>query len=171
MPWVYAYGETDFTDGYTTSGFQPSAFAYGGEITFSQAGTINQLSVWGETLGGAVDVKMALYDTSGNLIVDAGTVSMSNIDPAWVDSSTFTATNVSAATYVILYSGANNDDPAWGYDTANDGSFATEAHADFPSDPETITVGGDTGQGYGGRAFFTASSSTALPLLNAYYHG
>lgn len=163
--WVYTYGgETDYTDGTTNAGFQPQNFAYGGRITFSQAGTIDQLSVYGqEGTTGTVDVKIALYDTSGNLVVDS-TLTMTTTTQ-WHDSATFTATSVSATDYFILYSAADAD-AFWGYDTLNDGSTATVAYAAFPNDPETITAEGESGRGYGGRANFTASgSSSAVPII------
>ena len=167
--WVYTYGgETDYTDGTTNAGFQPQNFAYGGRITFSQAGTIDQLSVYGqEGTTGTVDVKIALYDTSGNLVVDSTLTMTTTIQ--WHDTATFTATSVSATDYIILYSAADAD-AFYGYDTANDGSFATEANATFPADPETISLEGDTSQGYGGRASFTASASSSTVSIIQQQH-
>ena len=168
MPLVYTYnGETDYTDGVTSSGFQPENFAYGGRITFSQSGTINQLGLYvGEDDTAAVTIKIALYDTSGNLVVDGGTISVpQNTAEQWFDTTTFTATSVSATDYVILYS-ASGSSAVYGYDTSNDGSFATEGHATFPADPETITLEGDTGQGYGGRANFTAGGGSTVSDVN-----
>ena len=171
MPWEYAFGggPTDFADGQTSSGFSPSTFVYGSSLTFSSAGTVNQLAVYGQELtASTVTVKIALYDASGNLVTNT-TLTMDNVEQ-WHDTATFTAVNVSAATYFIFVSAANND-AGWGYDTAFDGTGDAEAHATFPADPMTWTEGNETGRGFGVRAFFTAGSSSALPLLNAYYHG
>src|SRR5690606_26581620 len=109
-------------------------YAYGGRITFPSAGTVDQLGFYGRwaSLQGGRSVKIALYDASGNLVASA---SISDIPVTetreWYDSAPFTPVAVSAGDYFILYS-ASDRWAHYGYDTANDGSYATRDYADFP---------------------------------------
>lgn len=153
--WVYTYGETDYTDGYTSSGFQPQNFVYGGTLTFASAGTVDSLSVWGqEGTASTVTIKPALYETDGTLVGQCGTITMTSTIQ-WHDSSTCSLA-VTAQTYVVLFS-AENANAFYGYDSANDGSFATEGYATFPQASESITVDAGSEDGYNGRAQFTAA--------------
>jgi len=171
MAFVYNYnGETEYNDGFTTNGFQPQNFAYGGRITFTAGGTINQLGLWGRTSSGTPTMKIAIYDTSGNLVADGGSTTISGGTAQWYEPSTFTATSVSATDYFILYS-SSGEFAEWGWDDANDGSFATEGHATFPAATETITAEGDSGKGYGGRANFTASAGGRIMASLVYTGG
>lgn len=162
MAFVYTYGGvTDYTDGYSTNGWQPHNFTHGGRITFTGAGTIDQLSAWCRTSSGTPGIKYALYDTSGNLISGtSSTGTVSSGTASWVDSGTFSSVSVSATDYFILTS-SETEWTEYGYDTANDGSFATEGYSTFPADPETISAEADTAIGYGRRANFTASGAAA----------
>lgn len=163
MAFVYTYGvgPTGYTDGFTTQGWQPQAYAYGGRITFAEAGEVDQLGGYMRAANGTTATeKFALYDTSGNLVLNGSSVSFNNATATWVDGPTVTAASVSAADYVVLFSGSDRYVGEYGYDSANDGSFATEAHGTFPASTETITLEGDSGFGYGGRANFTAGGGT-----------
>lgn len=162
--YTYGVGPTGYTDGTTNSGWQPQNFAYGGRITFPEAGTINQLGAFVQNSNAATqNLKLALYDTSGNLIASSSLALSSLAAMDWYDTATFTPVAVSAADYIILASG-DEEGIFYGYDTANDGSFATEAYATFPADPESLTLEGDSGTGYGRRANFTADGGGSSPV-------
>jgi len=166
VAWEYAFGlgSTDFGDGTTGQGWQNHNFVYGGKITFSESGTVDQLGQYCVDIDGTGKAgKIALYDTSGNLVVDGGSITYP-ASIAWADCTAFTATSVSAASYVPLGSCVDTKG-AFGYDTSNAGSFATEGYSTFPADPETVTVDGDSGYGYGSRANFTASAGGSGPNL------
>lgn len=156
LVYTYGVGPTGYTDGTTNSGWQPQNFAYGGRVTFAEAGTVNQLGAFMQNSGGAPhDVKIAMYDTSGNLVASGSLTLGALATMDWYDTSTFTPVNVSAADYIILASSSDSEGGTfYGFDSANDGSFATEVYATFPADPESITLEGDTGNGYGRRVNF-----------------
>ena len=148
MAWVYTYGGvTDYTDGTTTNGWQPHNFGYGGRITFTAAGTIDQLSAYCSkgSSGGTPDLKMALYDTSGNLVKDGGSASLTSSTQAWVDVTAFSSASVSATDYFILTS-SSEEWTEYGYNSANDGSNSDAGYSAFPDDPATITAEEDTGR-------------------------
>lgn len=161
MAFVYTYGASTGYTGTATSGWQPQTYAYGGKITFAEAGTIDQLGGYfsNQTGGSGPTVKYALYDTSGNLIVDGGSSVVSSSTMTWVDSPTFTATAVSAAAYVILTS-ASAADTHQGYHPSNNGTYAqdgaTAPYAGFPASSYTLALDAESGLGYGRRANFTA---------------
>jgi len=169
MALVYTYGgETGYTDGTSGVGWAPQSFIYGGRVTFLSAGTIDQLGTYAESFSGTRTIKYALYDTSENLVsgTSSSNSAVTSSTPIWYDGGSFTAVGVSAADYFILYS-ADTHNVGYGYDTSNDGSYATEAHGDFPAGSLTTFVAeGDSAKGYGGRANFTAAA--APPFLPFY---
>lgn len=165
MALVYTFGETDYNDGETSGGFQPENFIYGGRITFSAGGTINQLGGYARTASETGGFNPALYDTSENLVADGGVATLSNSTLAWVEPATFTPVAVAEADYFILYSSESND-ARYGIDTGNDGSFATETWANFPQASLTsFNAEGDSGSAYGGRALFTAGAGGTPVVL------
>lgn len=157
MALVYPLGlaSTDFADGNTSSGWQPQNFAYGAHFVTAGAGTVTQLGVRGACDTGTRGVKLALYDSTGTLI-GSGTATV-GASVAWVDSGAVSLSIPSAGTYYVLVSGEDST-VFYDYDTAGNGSFATEAYASFPAASESITAQGDTGQLYGVRMDFTASA-------------
>lgn len=167
MAWVYTYGGvTDYTDGTSTQSWQPDSFAYGGRITFSEAGDVDQLSAYCAAIDGTRTVKIALYDTSGNVVLDGGeTAGFSATSQAWREPSAVTAASVSATDYIILSSASTNK-VAYGWDSANDGSTSTDDYADFVVDPAVgFSLETESGNGYGRRANFTASGGGSGPNL------
>jgi len=157
---VYTYGASTGYTGTATSGWQPHNYAYGGRLTFAEAGDVDQLGGYlsNQTGGGGPTVKFALYDTSGNLVADGGSVVVSSSTMSWVDAPAITPVSVSAADYFVL-SSASATDTHQGYHPSNDGSYATRAYASFPTEPETIAAEGESGLGYGRRANFTAGGA------------
>jgi len=165
MAWIYTYGTTGaFSAGPSTSGWQPQNYGYGGVVTFAEAGTVDQLSAHGWIDdASAANIKLALYDTSGNLVADAGILAIPSgtADPgAWRDSATFTPVSVSAGDYVVI-SIADTNQWYQRYDNTNDGAYTSNiGYASFPADPETgLDIDGETNLGYMRRVNFTAGSS------------
>lgn len=154
MALIYAGGLTDtsFTTGNSNAGYQHSAFAYGGHFVLGSGGTVTQFGVRGFTDTAVRAVKFGLYDASGNLI-GSGTGSM-DTTTAWYDSGTVSVSVPSAGTYYLLVSVEANDCGIY-FSSADDGTFATEAYATFPADPESLTIGGDTGSLYAVRMDFS----------------
>lgn len=160
MAFVYTYGQTAYTGGPTTNGWAPQTYSYGGKLTFAEAGSVDTLGFYGDCNSGTATVKLALYDTSGNLISgSSASVSGVNSSPGWWDSGAITPVDVSAATYVIL-SSASVEWVRYHYNTGQAGTYATDAYGSFPSaSPSGFTLDGDSGYGYGRRANFTAGAS------------
>lgn len=161
MALVYTYGTTSYTGGPTGTSWQPQNYSYGGPVTFSAAGTIDQLGAIVSSYSGTRTIKLALYDTSGNLIsgTSSSNSSVATGAAAWYDGNTFTPVSVSAASYVVL-SSADTANVGMMYNASNAGTYATDAYASFPSaSPSGFTIGGDSGYGYGRRANFTEGAS------------
>jgi hypothetical protein len=155
---IYPLGlaSTDFSDGESTSGWQPESFVYGADITIPGDGTVTQLGVKTRgNSGGSVALKVGLYTSGGVLVAQTTATALAGGSAAWVDSGSISA-SVSAGTYYVLVSAANNQ-AVYGYDTSGNGSFATEANATAMAATETITAGGDVGFLYGVRADFSAA--------------
>lgn len=163
MAIVYPDGSVvgDFLAGSTSSGWQPSSFAYGAHFTLASGGTITQLSTKAFCAsGGPYDVKLAVY-TSGGSLLGSTTVSVtatSSLGLAWTDSGVLSITVPSAGLYYVLASAAS-DNLSYQYASVGAGSFATEAYASFPASSESITGQGDAGQLYPARMDFTAGAS------------
>lgn len=165
MAYIYPAGLTsaDFADGNTSSGWQPQNFIYGGDVVIPSSGTVTLLGSRCATNGASVDYKLGLY-TSAGVLVGQGTITgVSSGTYAWRDTGALSL-SVTAGTYYVLVSGSSSD-ATYQYDTAGNGSFATEAYATAMQSTETITAGGDTGQLYGVRVDFTASGGFVPRML------
>lgn len=164
MALIYPAGLTasDFSTGATNAAWQTSAFCYGSPITIPSAGTVTQMGVYTYDNGGGQTFKIALYDSSGNL-VGSSTGTGVGVTPAWANSGTVSLA-VTAGTYYVMVSGSDNN-IQWQYDGTADGYYGNTAFASFPADPETITQ--DTGSNdlFGVRVDFTAGGG-ALALTD-----
>jgi hypothetical protein len=156
MALIYAggSGSADYVDGYTSAGWAPDANAYGGPVVLSGAGTVTQFGVWGGADTVARDLKVGIY-TAGGTLVGSSTISMGTTY-AWHVSPTVSISIASGATYIVLVSSPTTD-VGYGFDTANDGSFATAAHAGFPQ--SSLTISTDTDRVFGVRVDFEASAA------------
>jgi hypothetical protein len=156
MALIYPLGLTaaDFSDGNTATGWQPENFVYGAHISIPSAGTVTQLGVKCFVNTGSADLKFGLYTSAGSLVAQATATGVTG-SMAWVNSGAISA-SVSAGTYYVLIS-ASIDQVSYGFDSAGNGSFATEAYATAMAASETITDQGDTGNLYGVRLDFTAA--------------
>lgn len=179
MAWQYCYGLSESSwvgAGHSNSGWQPSNYTYGGHLTFAEAGTVNQLGVYGRNASGSARTgKIALVDTSGNLVGNGGTFPMpASSSDAWRDGSdSAMGASVAAATYVIQYSVSNDDGAEWTYLSGNDGTYSGDDYATFPTDPlPGFGYQGESNLGYSGRADFTAgaggrTATVAITTANA----
>jgi hypothetical protein len=162
VAYIYPAGLTsaDFADGNTSPGWQPQNFIYGGDVVIPSSGTVTLLGSRCATIYGSVDYKLGLY-TSAGVLVGQGTITgVSGGGYAWRDTGALSL-SVTAGTYYVLVS-ASSSDATYQYDTAGNGSFATEAYATAMQSTETITAGGDTGKLYGVRVDFTADAAVSL---------
>ena len=133
--WYYAPTWTAGTTGTAiANGWAPQSYAYGNNISVAQGGTVTTLSARMESGGGTVAVKMALYDSSYNLVV-SGTGSVTTT-PGFVDIPV-TSTPISAGTYFLHVSAATSDGHIF-YLSGSDGDSIEIAYASFPSDPASI---------------------------------
>ena len=166
MAWIYPGGlaDTDFSDGLTTSGWQPYSYIYGAHFVIGSSGTASMMGVKAKSEnGGTRNIKFGLY-TSGGSLVAQSTATVSSLTLAWVNSGSISE-SLSAGTYYVLVStdGDISNYAQYGYDSSGDGSYATEAYATAMQSSETISGQADTAQLYGVRLDFTAGGSTYTP--------
>lgn len=168
MAWIYSGGLTDtsFTSGPTTSGWAPAQFVYGGQLTVATDSTATQMRVRVENgdVANAYGMKFGLYSGSTLVVQATGTLA-AGATAQWLESSTFSEA-VSAGTYTVLVSCANNDGAEYYYNTGGSGSYASEAYATAMASTETISHD-DSGflYGVGLNVEAAAGSVGLLPVL------
>ena len=164
VQWYYPGNEPDtsFADGTTNSGWQPHNFCYGAAITLP-AGTVTQLGAYVDTGGfGTIDLKLGLYDSGGNLVVQAAAITIPNGSTKTWRTADIADTIISSGTYYVLGSAATTN-LRYGYDSAGNGVYANVAYASAMASSTTIN-GPETGLRYGVRAEVSTGGSLLPPL-------
>jgi len=150
--WYWYAGLGD--DGYTstaTTAWDPSNYSYGSAVTVAVAGDCTKLAVRGAGYPDAVNVKLALYDGSGNRlsaatadVVNAGTT------PGWWEVTLATPVVVTATTYYVRMS---TEDTGFelSYFDGGSGVGTAVTYAAFPTDPLALTA--DPGYTYGVKMY------------------
>jgi hypothetical protein len=164
-------GDTSFTGGPTASGWAPHSFCYGAKIAIGgSAGTATVISARVDTASfGAIDLKLGLYDSSGNLLAQGSLTVPDGSTGTWRDVSISAA--VSPGNFFVLGS-ASTTNLRYYYNATINGSTATRAYADAMADPETISDGTETNLGYGVRVYVVESAGgTSILRQMMNYHG
>ena len=141
--WYYADGWTGDGDGDNnlTSGWEPDNYAYGSDITIGASGNITKLAVKARTNGGSVTPKIAIYDSSDDLVA-SGTGAAFNTPGSglgdWKEID-IAAVAVSSGDYKILASGST-----WqfgmAYVNGTNGYGRSVTYANFPESTLGTTV-------------------------------
>ena len=154
--------DADFNDGLTGTGYNPDNFSYGSKITVDVAGTVTGLSATGQSIGGAKNIKLALYDSSGNLVSGSSTsCTFQNIGGnVWRDSGAISVA-VSSGNYYVMTS-AEDTNAEYGFDNSGNGLGETIAYASFP--PASIsTTEDETGTRFGVRLYLVEGGAARKP--------
>jgi hypothetical protein len=158
VPLIYpnGLGDGSFTSGNTNGGWQPHNFIYGSPIVIASSGTVTQFGVIGNRGGRGTNVlvKFGLYTSAGVLVGQSSAI-MTATSNAWLDSGAVSL-SVTAQTYYLMVSG-DYEATAWAYSNTFNGTFATESYASAMAATESLTIGGETGIGFGVRVDFTES--------------
>jgi len=128
-------GTNDFASR-ITSGYQPNNYAYGSQVIVTNGGTCTEISIDVEGEDETPTIKLALYDTSGNLLASgSGTVAVANTKERLAVSVNVA---VSSSTTYWIFASSSTTKGLYYYNSANGDSFyANVAYASFPPDPIT----------------------------------
>jgi len=152
IQWYYPGGKagTAFNDDTTHTGWAPQSNYYGGSALTLPAGTVTRLAGFTDSTSTAsLVLKLGLYDSGGNLVVQGSVTLPNNSTKAW-NIADVTDTAISAGTYYVLGSGSTSS-LRYGYDFTGTGRFVSSAaHASAMA--ATVTMGDDTGLDYGTAA-------------------
>lgn len=133
--WYYAGSGKDDTDFSTNidDGWGFGSFAYGDSISVGSAGTCTLISFEGFSAINPtqIDFKIALFDSSGNLLAQ-GTTSSTSGTPEWLDVAVNQA--VTATTYYVFVVASSNSGRIM-RDTDDSSYYESTAYASFPPDP------------------------------------
>ena len=170
MAQIYAgtsgQGENDFADGSSTQSYQPENFSYGSRVDLTAGTAVSLGSRASNADTTAVTIKVALYDSSRNLVVDDSYTLPGSGSAAWRDTGTISA-SVSTAEYTVQNSSSTNK-AEYHFDSAEDGRSTTVAHASFPEDPaDAYTT--ESATLFGCRVDVTAAGGTILPQSHHNY--
>lgn len=153
--------DTSFTGGPTNSGWQPHLFCYGYKINIGgAAGTATIISARVDTGSfGTIDMKLGLYDASGNRLAQGQMTVPDGSTGTWRDITISAA--VSPGNHFVLISAATTNLRIY-YNTTIHGSTSTTDYAQAMADPETISDGTETNLGYAVRVFVVESGAASL---------
>lgn len=150
-PDVYYYGGSGNVEaGFTSSGsvdWNTHQFCYGGVITVATGGTCTIISAKVGVNSGSIDLKVALYNSSNNLLTSGSAAAITG-SGVWRDIAVSQA--VTAGTYKVLWSTSTNQGIVF-YDSAETGIYDEVVYASFPA--ASITPSNDSGFLYGVRMY------------------
>ncbi|GEM_PF-3962885 len=145
--WYYPAGITDTSDNAeTTSGWQESAYVYGGRIQAGATGTATKIAVKLSTSEAtATGVKIGLYDDSNNLLAQCSTTAPSST--AWAECTI--SQSVTSGTYYRVFASTETNNFAHRYTTGQTGYYGTCAYSSAMCDPPASV--GSEANGYAAR--------------------
>ena len=149
--WYYPGNEPDtsFGDGTSSDTWQPQNFCYGAAITLP-AGTVTQLGGYVDTQStGTINLKLGLYDSGGNLVVQASPISIPDGSTKTWRTADVADTSIAGGTYYVVGVG-DTVKLRWGYDSSGDGASISQDYATSMASSATILTN-ETGTRYGVR--------------------
>jgi hypothetical protein len=169
--WYYpgsGLGETSFTSGPTTNGWQPQNYNYGNDISVGISGTATKIAFRGASGGGAGNFKIGLYDSGGSRLAQA-TITGVTTTAGWWEATISVA--VTSGTHYVMVSCADVEGDYY-YNTTDTGKYHTATYAASMAST-IVTTNNEPNLGYAVRVYveesgggddYTHSGTGALAL-------
>jgi hypothetical protein len=125
-----------FTAGPSGPGYNPHQAIYGSYIFVTNGGTITSMGASARSDGASVTLKLALYDSTGALVVATNTVAFTDTAQAW-RSATNTPTAISSGVYKLMISASVINAGYYSIDSESLGISQNVLYANMPTNQIT----------------------------------